>query len=926
MADNEVGSWSASANFTFRPTSFKIYNTHYGGRGTREFRFVAQPINGILNLTYVDPTTGQQAYCDARCPLSDSSTLDYQEFKFVNVIGMNAFSFDISGWYGTGAGLRGLEIFTEDIYAYAITAYNDPTCANGTYLSTSTDVGSWTATVIGSEPGYLSANLSGLALSTDSVTFEPRISQRGNYSVRMYTPGCLLDDTCSLRGGVSVSVYSEDGVLATNSTIFQTNNHDKYDTIFQGLVSASSSSFRPRVVLTPLAGQSGTINTVASRVQFLELSAIGQSNLNGLYEFNPTTYSSSSFANTTIDTAGASLGYDAIIDTFVVSGSTTFIAGNLTGSSIANVFAVSSGAVSALGDAGVNGPVQSMIKIGQILYIAGNFTALINSTVSANYIVGFNTTAATWLAIGAGTDASVSYLFNNNGFLGVSGSFTVLNAYGGLSAESSQGMAFWDTTNLQWSTSAGNVDGTIRAAVNSNSSLIVAGQVRSTYQTSADSVAALLVTSTSQRLSAVQLPYNTLSSGGDFDVYTGAFYNSSTTSLTILGGQFSTVDSSGNAISDVVFVSKNNSVYGLPAGTLSNGSIVYASHIDGQRVLLGGAFTGTSGSSTLGGLLIYDLESSSLDATQPAALQGPSVQVNSITSRPGVAQIVVAGNFDSAGSLTCPSLCVLDRASTTWQRPAIGLSGNVSSSSWLGQDVLLLAGNMTLNGTAQYLATFNFATQTFASVTSSLLPGPATVAVSDTNSTDSIYVAGQSTSGSAYLAKWDGSSTTDLSRGLLSTSQIYDLQFLPLAKKAATTNAIMDPKRNLLVLGNITLTNNATVSGALFDGASFTPYLLTSTITARPGSVRTLFSEQLISFSAGGSNLARGVVIVIALAIALFIIFSIVAIGILAAWLRRRREGYRPANQVEKMPAAVPPQSLFGEDDFQSHKGRTPKI
>lgn len=898
-----------------------MYNTFYEGRGTKEFRFVAEPINGILNLTYTDPTTGQQSYCDARCPLSSTTNSTYQEFKFVNVIEMNAFSLEISEWYGLGAGLDGFELFTEDINAFAIAGFNEPSCASGTYLSTSSVVGAWTPIIIGSEPGYLAANLSGAYLSTDSVTFEPQISQRGSYSVRMYTPGCLTDGTCASRGGVTVSVYAEADVAPTNVTLYQTNNYDKYDTIYQGSVSASSDSFRPKVLLGALSGQSGTINTVASRVQFLELDSSGSANLNGLYQYDPATYSSSSISNTSFDNVGSTLGFDASISAVTVVGATTYIAGNFTGSGVANIVALQGSTVSSPLSSGLNGAVSSTILINEVLYIGGTFTALVNSTISASYIVAYNTTSNAWLPLGAGLNGPVTNLFAYNGTLGVSGAFTAVNADNTHAALPVSATAFWDKTSLQWSTGLGYIDGTIVKAITYGSYTYYIGNIRSTYQVAGPGVAALLSSGSGQRLSAIVLPIDSTSTvPSAFDVNTGSFYNSSTQSLTILGGRFSTLDSANNTINNVAILSSNGSVTGLPVESLSNASTVFTSHVDGQRLFLGGSLSGTIGTSDIDGLVIYDLDKSALDPVQPAALQGADVQVNTITTRPGIAQIVVGGNFDAAGSLTCPSLCVLDSASTTWQRPAIGLAGNVSSSTWLGQNTLLLAGNMTLNGTTQYLVTFDFSTQAFSSVTRDLLPGPALVAVSDTNSTSSVYVAGQTVNGTAYLAKWNGNSTTDLSSGLSMGTEIYALQFVPLSKRSAASNDIMNSNRNLLVLGNLNLTGNGTVSGALFDGADYAPYLLSNTVTGTPGSIRTIFSEQQISFSSGGSGLSRGAIIGIALAISFFITSSIVLCGLLAAYVRRRRDGYRPANQTipEKTEAT---QQAYADENFQSLKG-----
>lgn len=113
LADNTPGSWQADFGFGFRPTKIRIWNTHQDGRGTKTFRLTALPIRGIMNLTYVDPATGRNSSCDARCPLSDNTTLAYQDFKFENVIGMSSLYINISDWYGAGGGLNGIELFQD---------------------------------------------------------------------------------------------------------------------------------------------------------------------------------------------------------------------------------------------------------------------------------------------------------------------------------------------------------------------------------------------------------------------------------------------------------------------------------------------------------------------------------------------------------------------------------------------------------------------------------------------------------------------------------------------------------------------------------------------------------------------------------------------------------------------------------------------
>lgn len=113
LEDKTPGFWRADLNFGFQPTRLRLWNTRQDGRGTKTFRFTAFPINGIMNLTYIDPVTNKKTACDAsgaRCPLSNNASLEYQDFTFVDRVGMSAFQIDISDWYGDGAGLTGIEL------------------------------------------------------------------------------------------------------------------------------------------------------------------------------------------------------------------------------------------------------------------------------------------------------------------------------------------------------------------------------------------------------------------------------------------------------------------------------------------------------------------------------------------------------------------------------------------------------------------------------------------------------------------------------------------------------------------------------------------------------------------------------------------------------------------------------------------------
>ena len=111
LQDNTPGFWRADMNFGYEPTLLRIWNTHYQGRGTKTFRLTAIPLNGIMNFTFIDPITKKETPCDARCPLSSDPSIPYQDFRFVNTVGMSAFRIDISEWYGQGGGFDGIELF-----------------------------------------------------------------------------------------------------------------------------------------------------------------------------------------------------------------------------------------------------------------------------------------------------------------------------------------------------------------------------------------------------------------------------------------------------------------------------------------------------------------------------------------------------------------------------------------------------------------------------------------------------------------------------------------------------------------------------------------------------------------------------------------------------------------------------------------------
>ena len=249
-----------------------------------------------------------------------------------------------------------------DIFAYAESDLNEPACANTSTPSNSTSTGPWVVTPSSqSNSRYLSANLAGTNTNPQnvSVVFKPDIKQKGNYTVTMFTPGCIQDNTCSQRGIVNVTgnyATSTAPGVPRSTQVYQTNNYDKYDEIYHGPVDVTEESFRPTVTLTAISGSN---IVVAQRIQFNLTMNSTDGSLNGLYEFVPSSGSDiTDFSNSTFDAAGANLDPGAAITTIAINNGITYIGGNFTDKSqgFDNIMSVGKGNSTSLPNGGFEFP------------------------------------------------------------------------------------------------------------------------------------------------------------------------------------------------------------------------------------------------------------------------------------------------------------------------------------------------------------------------------------------------------------------------------------------------------------------------------------------------------------------------------------------------------------------------------------------
>lgn len=955
LADTSPGFWKADFGFGFEPTHLKLWNTDIQGRGTKTFRFTALPDGGILNMTYVDPATGRKAYCDARCPLPQGNTT-VQDFTFVNVVGMNSFRIDISDWYGQGAGLNGIQLLQEAMYSYAINDFNEPeNCGSSGARSEATSTGPWQVTPSqDSTSQYLTAVLQGTPVDTEAatVTFFPDIRQSGNYSVTIYTPGCQGDGTCGSRGRVNVSTTMGDG--NDFSELWQTNNFDKYDEVYNGFIDATSGT-RPSVVLRPAAGQGPSpLTLVAQRVRFTLLRATS-GNLNGIFEYKPGERpDANDFSDSVINAAGASLSprEKAPVITLAVDGQTLYVGGNFSSDDGRNnIFRIQEGArePTALAKQGLNSQVMTLFHNDTTVYVGGNFT-----NTGDNSVPGLNGVAAytdnAWRPLGAGVDGVVLYLVpfilnvTDNvpeEVLAVSGFFSRVNAFDDNEATAVNDFAVWVPSRSNW---LHNLDFYSLAM---SGRLMTYADVPGGERWFGGSVSsgALLASGSAELKSGSHLALRPLpidiraqeqqaslrkraiTEGQNMNttgIRTGTFYKENNMNKTILAGHFATTGADDQNITNLLIIDGNDANKITGFGDELDANSTFATVAVQDTVLFaGGRVTGRINDDRVAGVVAYDLAGNKFADIQPPPLQGINVTVNAIAPRPKSNDVYVAGVFQSAGALTCAAVCVWNTERSQWTAPGNDLGGQVSSLIWIADTRLLIAGNLTSNDNTTTIMSFDSSNGQFAMITDAdKLPGPVKALTIATDSGDELWAAGQGADGAAYLQRFDGQKWTAVDSAMFgANTDIRGIQVVSLSEEHGQAD-IIDSRQDLLLMGSINITtgNFGTASAALFNGTSLIPFLLATKGQdgeTEPGSLSSIFVENPNYFFMQSRNhLALWAIVLIGLAIALACTFLLVVAGIILEWFRKRAQGYSPAPQSypDRLGnvGRLPPEQLFG--------------
>lgn len=792
LRDGQPGSWTATFRYELFPTKLRLINANQGGRSTSNFRFTAFPLGGILNLTYTDPGSGQKRHCEAYCPLAASN--EPQDFEFVNVVGMKSFRLDILTFRGAGGGLSSVQLFQDDIFTYAIPGLNEPACAAGPVRSASSASGSWSETQVNpqGDSDYLSADISAANSQTSQIVFEPHIEQKGKYQVLVYTPGCIQDGTCGTRGRMVVGgTVTKDGKPIQSVSLFQTNNNDKYDIVYEGDVDPAGADFRPTITISPDPQQTqAVVKIVAQKVQFRLIgdakgSAANSSNsssgLNGIYEYDPRNVEISNSADSRLQAAGLQLNDNASVVDIVVKDDLTYVAGNFTArdNNFQHFFIIdkNSDNLPNVPEGGLGGLVNTMVLVGDLLYVGGSFTGTkAGSSAGMAFIGAYDISKSSWVSLGGGVDGQVTEIVpirlnlttGLTDCLAVSGEFTNVrpnnNANNTVSAD---GFAIWVPSKTQWletmKTEDISITGLLSAVVKSANDYIYAGSVQSNTVSSSGLVYLL---DDNDKIDVAQSSLAFAGSPGSglrkravvsqniTGVVTGIFFKEGGKNLTVLGGRFEANGKNG-PVRDLAFIDGNSAAGDVtgPSSEFDAQSTILALHILDRQLYVGGSLEGTNG---ISGIAIWDMDKMRLADNQPQPLVGDNVTVHQISHRPDSKDVFVAGDFNSAGSLTCANLCIYQSEVRQWRGASPDTPGTINVMRWAGKTHLIVGGDMRFNGTRTYIALFDAEAGRYSAVNGdiSTIPGPVVNIALDSESSNSFFISGTSSrDGSPYLMK-----------------------------------------------------------------------------------------------------------------------------------------------------------------------------
>ncbi|CAH1757539.1 1204_t:CDS:10 [Entrophospora sp. SA101] len=890
LRDNIPGYWRAEYPVKLSPTFIGLKNTNFQGRGTK--KLIATADNSVVDLKYVDPNNGTQMIC-RECTLTQNNQ-DFQMFEFVASKVLTGIQIDILEWYGGGGGLHGIQLFQNDIIVNAVNDRDSFSCSSAPFVPQVKTIGNWVPSLLsGIWENVLQTTIKATDLTTSDakITLIPYVPQAGNYKVTIATLTCLPFG-CDKAASVDITITVAPGV-SQNITISQNTRFSKEDLIYEGFVLQTSNNFQPTVEITlskttpPVGG--GDVLIIADFVKFVKTN--NGAPLSSLLLYIP---QSDQNPQALWDGFNGLLAPRSVVhDIVVLEQSSLVIGGYFDNAASNNIVKYDGSTFNPLSNKGLNGPVRTIEKVGNSLLVGGLF-----SNTSDNQIIGLNNLAKydltenKWSSLSGGVNGGVERiaLVNQDGSsrqVHVAGKFnTLISPNSQVNGNVTFGYAIWDDDNSKWLQN-GFIDGSIGDIVSLNSSsksdsmTFIAGNIYSAQSTTAYGASLLL--GHNDFVAFPMYPQVTNGSKSEIIINTGSLWNDkkSDNTYVIIGGSFDLQDQNITNLA----ISKNNVL--MPSNFTIKEEVKSLVVVEEGSLFIGGAFNFTGPPQNIQefrGFTAYELIRNALNDNQPPRLSAGDnvVKVNSIKSRLGTNNIIVAGKFDKAGSIDCVSICSWDYKIGEWKSIVSNsvISGEITSVDFIE--------NIKLDGNAINLLQYDFKATNWVDIGSNL-PGPASSVAYDSSASDNYFISGYDNNNQTYIRKWDGAQFTDvLINEILAGSLINSLRLLP-SNVSHYSNQILDKYWLLLISGTLNLQNYGIVNAALFDGENIYPFIIASKENGIPGTINSIFTIIDPGLLNERKVLPLPIVIIISVAISFALVFLIVFIGMSIVYLKRKK-------------------------------------
>ena len=665
--------------------------------------------NEVIPLIYNDVNSPfTNSTCETECPIPSASE---REFNNYIIPGgprrLSGFSINLVDWSGAGPGLRSLEVLSSGSNAYAVNDFNelDRNCYSNFSPSNVTTVGDWTEINPSSESENRVLTTTVRESDTPSIIFEPYVGRRGLYDITLSIPGCVSIDDCDARSTISIEMQLTDGGHYINDTISEINEQNSDIPLFRGIIDAKSDEFVPRIVIKPKEIKEG--KSLAIEKVSLELIQDLPTNIvMGGLAYNLTsddTFDASSIRllndQSYVDhalvalTDSIGLPYkenvtdDNYIKSIVTVDETILIAGNFIGfnNTRNNISSIASfdNHLHSLPNGGIDGFVNKMIVVDDLVYIAGNFTKA--GTIDCSNVVSYDYKHEKFESLANGINGEVYDIDYSKSMnrLFFTGNFTkaLLDESASMTVG---GVVSWDLSSKEWRNDEGVVFSSYVQGVDiDDEDIYIYGSINKVASFSATSGAQLTShgfedlkalkyigsqtqssnsTSNSNRKRAY--PHLPISYALAPSINAGVFYENSTSSYTILGGNF-TFDGDS---STVALIDENDNISPLSDNGITGD--VKALLVVNDNLFIGGEIRAGNSSD----VALYDLKNGKY-INIGYGLEGvvTDFAYNEIYS-----SVVVAGDFMTvSGVQHCANICEWNLKDKKWNSIGDGVKGYI---------------------------------------------------------------------------------------------------------------------------------------------------------------------------------------------------------------------------------------------------------